>query len=164
MDLELSMVQLWEYVFDMPAEPNSTYEPHARHTWTSNNCLACSFIKHALSLSEQKLCTNQWDPVALWAYLKDRHGRAIPVQQVCLLQEALTTKCSPSKSLIKTADRIIKKIDCAFNVGEVTKKLLQSIVILSMLSDCSYAHIRSIISRDLTNASDTTKYGPSEIQ
>ncbi|KAG6868044.1 hypothetical protein C0995_004391, partial [Termitomyces sp. Mi166 len=33
MDLELSMVQLWEYVFDAPATPHPTYEPHARRTW-----------------------------------------------------------------------------------------------------------------------------------
>lgn len=37
-------------------------------------------------------------------------------------------------------------------------------MILSALSDCSYAHIQSIILRDLTNMSDTTKYGLSEIQ
>lgn len=164
MDLELSMVQLWEYVFDAPAAPNPTYEPRASRAWMSNNRLACSFIKRALSPSEQKLCTDQWDPVALWAYLKARHGGAVPVQQERLLQEALTTKCSPAEFLTKTADGIIEKIDCAFDAGDVTKELLLLIVILSALSNRSYAHIRSIISRDLTNASDVTKYGPTEIR
>ncbi|KAG5348430.1 hypothetical protein C0989_010492, partial [Termitomyces sp. Mn162] len=90
-DLELSMVQLWEYVFNPPSTPHITYEPHAHHAWTSNNRLTCSFIKWALSSSKQKLCADSWDPVALWAYLKEQHGSAVPVQQVQLLQEALTT-------------------------------------------------------------------------
>ncbi|KAG6863976.1 hypothetical protein C0993_009724 [Termitomyces sp. T159_Od127] len=79
MDLELSMVQLWEYVFNAPPAPHPTHEPRASRAWINNNRLACSFIKRALSPSEQKLCADQWDPVALWAYLKDRHGGAVPV-------------------------------------------------------------------------------------
>ncbi|KAG5335146.1 hypothetical protein C0989_002181 [Termitomyces sp. Mn162] len=111
MTLELSMVQLWEYVFNAPAAPHP------------------------------KLCADEWNPVALWTYLKQRHGGAIPVQQVCLLQEALTTKCSPSESLTKTADDIMEKIEHVFDAGEVTKELLQAIAILSALSNKSYVHI-----------------------
>lgn len=111
MDLELSMAQLWEYMFNASTAPHPMYEPHMHCAWGSNNCLACSFIKQALSSLEQKLCANQHDLVALWAYLKDRHGGAVLVQQVCLLQEALTMKCSPSESLTKTVDNIIEKIN-----------------------------------------------------
>lgn len=141
MGLELSMVQLWDYVFNPPATPNPTYEPRAYQALMGNNRLACSFVKRALSASEQKLCAEEWDPVKLWEYLKGRHGGAVPVQQVRLLQEALTTKCSPSESLTKTADAIFEKGDRAFQAGEVTKELLQSIAVLSSLSDKAYAHI-----------------------
>ncbi|KAG5725296.1 Copia protein [Termitomyces sp. T112] len=147
MNLELSMVQLWEYVFSVPVAPHPIYEP-------------C----HVISPSEQKLCAEEWDPVALWAYLKQRHGGAVLVQQVHLLQEALTTKCSPSESLTKTADTIIQKIEHAFEAGEVTKELLQSIAILSALSDKSYAHICSIISWDLTATGNIKVYGPTKIR
>ena len=164
MELELSLTQLWECVFNAPDLPHPTYEPRANRAWISNNRLACAFIKRALSPSEQKLCADEWDPVALWAYLKDRHGGAVPVQQVRLLQEALTTKCLPSESLTKTMDSIIEKIDRAFDAGAVTKELIQLIAILSALSDRSYAHIQSIISRDLTAAGDVTKYGLKEIR
>lgn len=100
----------------------------------------------------------------LWEHLKGRHGGAVPVQQVRLLQEALTMKCSPSESLTKTADTIFEKVDRAFQAGQVTKELLQSIAILSALSDKSYTHIRSIILRDLTTSGDVTKYRPTEIR
>lgn len=164
MGLELSMVQLWEYVFNPPATPHQTYEPRAYRALEGNNRLACSFIKRAISAAEQKLCAEEWNPVRLWEHLKGRHGGAVPVQQVRLLQEALTMKCSPTESLTKTADSICEKIERAFQAGEVTKELLQSIAILSSLSDKAYAHIRSIISRDLTTAGDVEKYGPTEIR
>lgn len=73
-------------------------------------------------------------------------------------------KCLPSESLTKTMDSIIKKIDRAFDAGAITKELIQLIAILSALSDCSYAHIQSIISWDFTTAGDVTKYGPTEIR
>ncbi|KAG6857848.1 hypothetical protein C0995_004811, partial [Termitomyces sp. Mi166 len=79
-----------------------------------------------------------------------------------ILERQARRRCT--KSLTKTADGIIEKIDRAFDAGEVLKELLQSIAILSALSDRSYAHIQSIISRDLANASDGTKYGPPEIR
>ncbi|KAG6869427.1 hypothetical protein C0992_003209, partial [Termitomyces sp. T32_za158] len=90
MKLELSMVQLWEYIFNPPPPPHPTYELRACRAWTSNKRLACAFLKQAISPSEQKLCAEQEDPVELWTYLKDRHGGAVPVKQVRLLQEALT--------------------------------------------------------------------------
>ncbi|KAG6886498.1 hypothetical protein C0995_007361, partial [Termitomyces sp. Mi166 len=157
-NLELSMVQLWEYVFNTLVAPHSTYEPCASWALVANNHLACSFIKQAISMLEQRLYTDEWDPVALWAYLKQRHGSTMPVQQ-----EALMTKCSLSESLTKTTDDIIEKINHAFNTGEVTKELIQSITIISALSDKSYMHIHSIIFQDLTATSDK-KYGPTEIQ
>lgn len=73
-------------------------------------------------------------------------------------------KCTPGQSLMKMADDIIGKIDRAFEAGDVTKELIQSIAILSSLSDKLYTHIRSIISCDLTSAVDTTEYGPTEIR
>ena len=72
-------------------------------------------------------------------------------------------KCSPSKSLTRTADIIFDKVNRAFQAGQVTKELLQSIAMLSALSDKSYAHIQLIISRDLTMAGNVAKYGPTEI-
>ncbi|KAG6886395.1 hypothetical protein C0992_004272, partial [Termitomyces sp. T32_za158] len=81
MKLELSMVQLWDYVFDPIPQPHATYEPRAYQVWTSNRCLACSLLKRAISLSEQKLCAEEDNPETLWSYLKDRHGGAVPVKQ-----------------------------------------------------------------------------------
>lgn len=72
-------------------------------------------------------------------------------------------KCSPSESLMRTADAILDKINHAFEAGSITKELLQLIAILSSLSDKLYAHIRSIISCNLTAVADVTKYGPSQI-
>lgn len=100
----------------------------------------------------------------LWEYLKDRHGGVVPVQQVHLLQEVLTTKCSLTKSLTRMADTIFAKIDWAFDTAEVMKELLKSIAILSALSDKSYTHIQSIISCDLATMADVEKYGPMEIR
>lgn len=105
-----------------------------------------------------------WDPVSLWLYLKERHSGAVPVQQVHLLQKALITKCSALESLTKTADSIIEKINDAFDAGEVTKELLQSVAILSALSDRSYAHICSIILQNLTAVGDVDVYGLEEIR
>ncbi|KAG5729971.1 hypothetical protein E4T56_gene17209 [Termitomyces sp. T112] len=62
------------------------------------------------------------------------------------------------------ANIIFKKVECAFQAGEVTKELLQLIVILSSLSDKTYTHIQSIISRDLMTTGDVRKYGPTEIR
>ncbi|KAG6857851.1 hypothetical protein C0995_004787, partial [Termitomyces sp. Mi166 len=91
MKLELTMVQLWDYIFDPPPRPHDMYKPRARRAWASNRQLACSFLKRALSAPEQKLCAEEEDPIALWSYLKERHGGAAPIKQVRLLQEALTT-------------------------------------------------------------------------
>lgn len=85
MELELSMVQLWEYIFDPPPSPHPTYEPGAHRAWASNKRLAASFLKRAISPSEQKLCVEREDPVDLWNYLKDRHGGVVLVRQVRLL-------------------------------------------------------------------------------
>ncbi|KNZ81023.1 hypothetical protein J132_03012 [Termitomyces sp. J132] len=164
MKLKLSLAQLWDYVFDPMPSPDATYEPWAYCLWTSNHRLACSFLKRALSSSKQKLCAEEEDPGALRVYLKDRHGGAVPIKQVRLLQEALTAKCSLSELLTKMVDVIFEKIDCVFDVGEVTKDLLKSIAMLSVLSDKSFAHIWSIISQDLGQASNISKYGPTEIR
>ncbi|KAG5735106.1 Copia protein [Termitomyces sp. T112] len=164
MKLELLLAQLWDYVFDPMPSPDATYKPQAYCLWTSNCHLACSFLKCALSSSKQKLCAEEEDPGALWIYLKDCHGGAVPVKQVQLLQEALTAKCSLSELLTKMVDVIFKKIDCAFNAVEVTKDLLKSIAMLSALLDKSFAHIQSIISQDLRQASNISKYGPTEIR
>ncbi|KAH0579748.1 hypothetical protein H2248_002585 [Termitomyces sp. 'cryptogamus'] len=82
MRLELPMVQLWDYIFDPPPAPHTIYEPCIHCAWTSNKCLACSFIKHAILPSEQKLCMDEEDPVVLWKYLEEHHGGAILVKQV----------------------------------------------------------------------------------
>ncbi|KAG6839677.1 hypothetical protein C0991_000272 [Blastosporella zonata] len=37
MKLELSMVQLWEYIFDPIIPPDQTYQPQAFCMWTANN-------------------------------------------------------------------------------------------------------------------------------
>ncbi|KAG6901037.1 hypothetical protein C0995_001708 [Termitomyces sp. Mi166 len=131
MSLELFMVQLWKYIFNPPATLHQIYEPQAYRALEVNNRLACFFIKRAISASEQKLCVDEWNPVRLWEYLKEQHGGAILVQQICLLQKALTMKCSLLESLTKTANIIFKKIEHAFQTEEVTKKLLQLITILS---------------------------------
>ncbi|KAG6894921.1 hypothetical protein C0993_010469 [Termitomyces sp. T159_Od127] len=141
MKLELTMVQLWEYVFNPPPHPHPEHEPRACH----------------------KLCADEEDPVTLWTYLKERHGGAASVKQVRLLQEALTTKCSSFEPLTKTVDTIFEKIDHAFDAGEVTKDLLKSIAVLSALSDKSFSHLYSIILRDLGQAGSMTRYGPAEI-
>lgn len=118
-----------------------------------------------LSESERNLADDSIDAKALWEYLQTRHGGAGPVQQVRLLQEALTTKCSPAEPITKTIDRIFKKINRAFDVGTVMKELLQSIAALSSLSNNSlYANARSIISCDLAAATAAAPYGPNDIR
>ncbi|KAG6863029.1 hypothetical protein C0991_008653, partial [Blastosporella zonata] len=82
MKLELSMVQLWDYIFDPILSPHPTYQPCAFCAWTANKRLTCSFVKRAISQSEQKLCMDLEDPIKLWEYLKSRHGGAVPVKQV----------------------------------------------------------------------------------
>lgn len=62
------------------------------------------------------------------------------------------------------ADDIFEKVDHAFQAGKVTKELLQSIAVLSLLSDKTYTYIQSIILRDLTVAGDVKKYGPTEMR
>ncbi|KAG6863393.1 hypothetical protein C0991_006216, partial [Blastosporella zonata] len=66
MKLELSMVQLWEYIFDPIIPPHQTYQPRAFRAWTANNRLACSFVKRAISQSEQKLSMDIKNPIELW--------------------------------------------------------------------------------------------------
>ena len=73
-------------------------------------------------------------------------------------------KCSSSESLTKTVDIIFEKIDHAFNASNMTKDLLKSITVLSALSDKSYAHLCSIISHNLGQAGDATKYRPTKIR
>ena len=52
MDLELSMLQLWDNVFDAPAEPHPTYEPCTCHVWTNKGGLT--------SASSSLQRTSQW--------------------------------------------------------------------------------------------------------
>ncbi|KAG6872013.1 hypothetical protein C0995_013929 [Termitomyces sp. Mi166 len=65
MKLELPMVQLWDYIFNLPSAPHATYKPHAHHAWASKKRLTCLFIKRAISMSEQKLCVDEEDPIVL---------------------------------------------------------------------------------------------------
>lgn len=95
--------------------------------------------------------------------MKSRHGGAILVRQVHLLQKALTAKCSLLEPLTKTVDVIYNKIDHAFDAGEVMKDLLKSIAVLSALSNKSFNHICSIISHDIGQTSNMKTYGPAEI-
>ncbi|KAG5721537.1 hypothetical protein E4T56_gene13114 [Termitomyces sp. T112] len=65
---------------------------------------------------------------------------------------------------MKTINRIFRKINHAFEVGDVMKELLQSIAALSSLSNNSlYANARLIISCDLAAATASTPYGPDNI-
>ncbi|KAG6874761.1 hypothetical protein C0992_006665 [Termitomyces sp. T32_za158] len=165
MKLELTMSGLYEYIFDPPNVPHRLYEPRAYWNWQLNNWLASSFLLLGLSESECNLADDTLDAKSLWEYLQACHGGAGPVQQVRLLQEALTTKCSPVEPITKMIDRIFEKINCAFDVGDVMKDLLQSIAALSSLSDNSlYANARSIISRDLAAATAAMPYGPDDIR
>ncbi|KAG5725581.1 Copia protein [Termitomyces sp. T112] len=165
MKLELTMMGLYEYIFDPPDVSNKLYEPCAHWNWQLNNRLARLYLLMGLSQSERNLADDTIAARSLWDYLQNRHGGAGLVQQVRLLQEALMTKCSPSEPLTKTIDRIFEKINCAFDVGDVTKELLQSIATLSFLSDNSlYANTRSIISRNLAAATASTPYGPDDIR
>lgn len=165
MKLKLMMSGLYEYIFDPPDIPHRTFKPCAYCNWNLNDRLACSFLMLGLSKSEHNLASDSISAKELWEYLQARHGGAGPVQQVCLLQEALTTKCSPAEPITKTIDRIYEKINRMFDVGTVTKDLLQSIAALFSLSDNSlYASARSIISRDLAAATAAMSYGPDKIR
>ncbi|KAG6806928.1 hypothetical protein H0H93_002212, partial [Arthromyces matolae] len=82
MEMELTLNQLWEFVFDPPPTPHEIYQPRAYDAWSDNNHLASAFIKRALSTTEQRLCADEWNPVKLWLYLRERHQEPTTVQQI----------------------------------------------------------------------------------
>ncbi|KAG6895130.1 hypothetical protein C0992_003035 [Termitomyces sp. T32_za158] len=94
MRLELTMSGLYKYVFDPPELPHHVHELRAYRNWRLNNCLASSFLMLGLSESERNLADDTVDAKSLWEYLQAGHGGAGLVQQVWLLQEALTTNRS----------------------------------------------------------------------
>ncbi|KAG6875093.1 hypothetical protein C0992_005214, partial [Termitomyces sp. T32_za158] len=101
MKLKLTMSGLYKYVFDPPDVPHKQFKPRVYLNWQLNNRLALSFLMLELSKSERNLANDSVDVKTLWEYLQMQHGGAGLVQQVHLLQEALTTKCSPSEPITK---------------------------------------------------------------
>ncbi|KAF5376298.1 hypothetical protein D9615_008559 [Tricholomella constricta] len=139
---ELVMNGLWEYAFDPPLRPDEVYEPRAYRNWAHNDRLICAFIATGVASSEQQFMPKE-GAKACWLAIRGRHKGSGPVQQVRLLQEALSTKCSLDTPLTETIDSIFEKIDRAFAVGKVSSDTLKCIACLSSLSDKAFAHARS---------------------
>ncbi|KAF5375396.1 hypothetical protein D9615_007930 [Tricholomella constricta] len=160
---ELVMNGLWEYAFDPPLRPHETFEPRAYRNWAHNDRLTCAFIATGVASSERQFISKE-GAKACWLAIKGRHEGSGPVQQVRLLQEALSTKCSVDTPLTETIDSIFEKIDRAFAVGEVSSDTLKCIACLGSLSDKSFAHARSNISRDIAASTKAKPYKSTDIR
>ncbi|KAF5386082.1 hypothetical protein D9615_002562 [Tricholomella constricta] len=160
---ELIMNGLWEYAFDPPLRPHEVYEPRANRNWAHNDRLTCAFIATGVASSERQFISKE-GAKACWLAIRSRHEGSGPVQQVRLLQEALSTKCSLDKPLTETIDSIFEKIDRAFAVGKVSSDTLKCIACLSSLSDKAFAHARSNISRDIAAATGDKPYKSTDIR
>ncbi|KAF5381068.1 hypothetical protein D9615_004178 [Tricholomella constricta] len=159
----LVLTGLWEYAFDPPLRPHETHEPRAFRNWNMNDRLTCAFIATGVASAERQFILKE-GAKACWLAIKGRHEGSGPVQQVQLLQEALSTKCSMEEPLTETIDRIFEKIDRAFAVGEVSSDTLKCIACLSSLSATSFAHARSNISRDIAASTKDKPYKSGDIR
>ncbi|KAF5372337.1 hypothetical protein D9615_009321 [Tricholomella constricta] len=160
---ELIMNGLWEYAFDPPLRPHEIHEPRAFRNWAHNDCLTCAFIATGVASSEWQFIPKE-GAKSCWLQIRSRHEGSGPVQQVRLLQEALSTKCSLEHPLTETIDSIFEKIDRVFAVGEVSSDTLKCIACLGSLSDKASAHARSNISRDIAASTKANPYKSTDIR
>ena len=108
-DLFLTLTGLAGYVKDTVDRPNSS-QPHALANWEANDTLAAALISSTIEPTEWEYIDHDKGAKACWDTLKLRHQSEGLIQQVQLLQEALSTQCTRSTPLPTTAEKICSAI------------------------------------------------------
>jgi hypothetical protein len=148
-ELFLTLAGFNHYVKGKGSKPGLN-EPRARINWEDNDELATALITSSLEEHEMEYVDRGKSAAECFTEIKARHKSVGPIRQVQLLQEALTMLCNHETALPITAEQICTKIDRAYEMGDITKDLFKCIALLSSLRD--YAHLCSIITRDLSMA------------
>jgi len=90
-----------------------------------------------------------------------RHKNEGPIHQVQLLQDALGLQCTKECPLTVTASKIRSAISRAFEMVTLTEDLFTCIALLNSLT--VFPHLRSLITRDLSESTPSMPYSSSKI-
>lgn len=155
----LTLVGLYDYVFQPPPEPTQTIEPTAHKNWTNNNRLTAAIVVGGTSEAEQDFLDIKKGAKACWDSLKERHQKEGRVKQVKLLQTALSTKVSSIEPPTVTARNICDMIDRAFSIdSEIDADRIKCIAILNALDNDLYSSARSLIFHHVSESTDVKPY------
>jgi len=155
-DLFLTLTGFAGYTKGMVIMPGPN-EPCALTHWQANDTLAADLISSTIEPTEWKYIDCNKGAKACWDTLKVCHQSEGPIWQVQLLQEALSTHCSKTTPLPVTAEKICSAIDCAYDMGDISKDLLKCIALLGSLGS-DFPHLHSIITRDISAASSSAPF------
>ncbi|KAG6899752.1 hypothetical protein C0995_005030 [Termitomyces sp. Mi166 len=75
-----------------------------------------------------------------------------PIKQIALLQEALSTYCSQSKSLPVMVSQITNIVKRTFNIDEINADLFTCIALLSSLNDLAFKALQNSVSTLLSKS------------
>jgi hypothetical protein len=136
-------------------------EIFATENWEANDNLAQAVILSTLLKEEWDFAEPLRGAKACWDSLIAHHQNEGPIRQVQLLQEALSLQCSKTSPLTTTASQIRTAVARAFEMGQLTQDLFTCIALLNSLSD--FPHLRSLITRDLSESTASAPYTSTRI-
>jgi transposase InsO family protein len=156
----LTITGLISYALGTARTPDPT-DIIGTDNWEANDNLAQAVILSTLSKEEWDFAEPLKGAKACWDGVIARHQNEGPIRQVQLLQEALSLQCSKATPLTVTASQICTAIARAFEMGQLTQDLFTCIALLNSLSD--FPHLRSLITRDLSESTASTPYSSGRI-
>jgi len=132
--------------------PDPKTHPVAYDNWTTNDGMACAYIRLNCAIIESKLLDDIESAYDCYKALEKYHLNEGPVKQVNLIQNALAQHIACDKDQLSNYRKIREDIRHAFRMpGGITEETFINITLLIVLS-AGHEHIRAMIQRDMQAA------------
>jgi hypothetical protein len=138
--------------------PDSLTQPVTHDNWTTNDAIACAYIRLNCATIESELLDDVESAYECWKALENYHLNEGPVKQVNLIQNALSQRVARDKDQLTNCRKIREDIHHAFRMpGSITEETFINITLLIVLGS-GHEHMRAMIQRDMQAATKETPF------
>ena len=162
--LDLDMMALGSHIDPRRClSPNEDIRPTSYDNWLSNDLAVRSFIAKNCTDLERELFENIATARKCWEALEAVHLAEGPVKQMELIRSAFNSHVVRGDDQVVKARKIVEDIQRAFDMpGGLSRDVFICITLLTVLGD-GHDHTRSIILRDMQNATASNPFLPRQL-
>ena len=162
--LDLDMMALGSHIDAKRCfSPDQTIRPTSYENWLSNDLAVRSFIAKSCTDLERELFENVATARKCWEVLEAVHRAEGPVKQMELIRNAFNSRITRDGDQVVKARKIVEDIQRAFDMpGGLSRDIFICITLLTVLGD-GHDHTRSIILRDMQNATASNPFLPRQL-